>query len=56
MVNSEGYVQLGLSCADVRKALDFGLDGGRSDQSTQSVPRAIEQLITWVEPARRTLS
>jgi len=51
MVGEEEYVKLGLSCADVCKALDRGINGRRVDQPSQSILRTIEQLTMWVEPA-----
>ena len=44
MVNKEDYVDLGLACADVCKALDRGMNGRRVDQLSQSVFEAIGQL------------
>ena len=50
MTNKHDYVELGLSCAEVCKALDRGLGGKRPSELNQSVLGAIEQLTTWVEP------
>ena len=44
MVNEEDYVNLGLACADVCKALDRGMNGRRVDQLSQSVFEVIGQL------------
>ena len=44
MINKVDYVDLGLSCAEVCKALVQGTNGGRVDQPSQSVLTAIEQL------------
>ena len=44
MVNKSDYVELGLACADVCKALDRGMNGRRMDKLSQSVFEAIEQL------------
>jgi len=44
MINKTGYVELGLACADVCKALDRGLNGKRSDELSESVSKAIEQF------------
>ena len=44
MINKVDYVDLGLSCAEVCKALDQGTNGGRVDQHSRSVLTAIEQL------------
>lgn len=46
MVNEEDYVDLGLACADVCRALDDGMNGGRVDELCQSVSEAIGQLTT----------
>ena len=43
MANKSDYVELGLACADVCKALDRGMNGKKLDLS-QSVREAIEQL------------
>ena len=51
MANKTDYVELGLACADVCKALDRGMDGKKLDDLSQSVRDAIGQLTTWVEPA-----
>ena len=44
MVNKLDYVELGLACADVCRALDRGVNGRRLDELSQSVSEAIEQL------------
>ena len=44
MVNETDYVDLGLACADVCKALDRGMNGRRVDELSQSVLEAIQQL------------
>jgi hypothetical protein len=49
MVNDLDYVELGLSCADISRALDRGMNGRRLDEFSQSVCDAINQLTTWVE-------
>ena len=46
MANRSDYVELGLVCAEVCKALDRGLNGRRMDELSQSVFEAIEQLTT----------
>jgi len=46
MINEEDYVELGLSCADVCKALAQGTDGRQADQLSGSVLNAIKQLTT----------
>ena len=55
MTNRTDYVELGLACADVCKALDRGMNGRKLDDLSQSVREAIEQLMTWVEPVMPTL-
>ena len=44
MANETDYVELGLTCADICRALDRGVDGKRMDELTQSVFEAIGQL------------
>ena len=44
MVNKRDYVELGLACADVCRALDRGMNGRRMGDLSQSVRDAIEQL------------
>ena len=46
MLNKLDYIELGLACADVCKALDRGVNGRRLDEISQSVGEAIEQLTT----------
>ena len=46
MANGSDYVELGLACAEVCKALDRGMNGRRMDELSQSVFEAIEQLTT----------
>ena len=46
MMNEEDYVDLGLACADVCRALDRGMSGRRVDEFSQSVFEAIGQLTT----------
>ena len=46
MVNEIDYVELGLACADVCKALDRGMKGRRADELSQSVNEVIAQLTT----------
>ena len=45
MANDTDYVDLGLSCANVCKALDRGMNGRRVDELSQSVFEAIQQLV-----------
>ena len=44
MDNKDGYIDLGLSCADVCEALDRGLNGKRSDKFSKPVQKAIQKL------------
>ena len=55
MINERDYVDLGLNCADICKALDRGTNGKRLDDLSQSVCEAINQLTTWVESAAHDL-
>jgi hypothetical protein len=48
-MNVTDYVDLGLACAEVCKALDWGMDGKKLDDLSQSVREAINQLTTWVK-------
>ena len=44
MVNELDYVELGLSCADICRALHRGLNEKKADEVNQSVYDAINQL------------
>ena len=44
--NELEYVELGLSCADICKALDRGMNKRKLDDLSQSVCDAINQLTT----------
>jgi hypothetical protein len=55
MANQLDYVDLGLSCADICRALDRGMNGKKLDDLSQSVCEAINQLTAWVEPVARSL-
>ena len=44
--NEQDYVDLGLSCADICRALDRGMDGKKLDDLSRSVCDAISQLMT----------
>ena len=44
MANETDYVELGIACVDVCKALDRGMNGRKLDDLSQSVREAIEQL------------
>ena len=51
MANEQDYVDIGLSCADVCKALERGMGGKKLDDVSKSVCDAINQLTMWVRPA-----
>ena len=44
IANKTDYVELGLACADVCKALQRGMNGRRPDDLSDSVREAITQL------------
>ena len=44
MANKTGYVELGLACANVCRALERGMNGKKLDDLGQSVYDAIAQL------------
>jgi len=46
MVNERDYIELGLSCAEICKALDQGMRGKILDDLGHSVCEAINQLTT----------
>ena len=46
MANEADYVELGLACVDVCKALDRGMGGKRMGELSLSVFEAIAQLTT----------
>jgi len=46
MINALDYVELGLFCSDICRALDRGMDGKKLDDLSQSVCNAIGQLTT----------
>ena len=50
MANKSDYVELGLACADVCKALERGMNGKKLDDLSKSVREAIEQLTRLVNP------
>jgi hypothetical protein len=56
MTNETDYVDLGLACADVCRALDRGMNGKKLDDLGQSVREAINQLMAWVEPVMHSLN
>ena len=45
-VEKQGYLELGRSCADVCKTLDRGLKRRQSDELSQSVLEATDELTT----------
>jgi hypothetical protein len=45
-MNKTDYVDLGLACTDVCRALDRGMRGRRVEALSHSVCEAIEQLTT----------
>ena len=49
MANKQDYVDLGLSCADICRALERGMDGKKLEELSKSVCDAINQLMMWVE-------
>ena len=51
MINKTDYLELGLVCADVCKALQRGMNGRGMDDLGQPAREAITQLTMWVEPA-----
>ena len=46
MANEQDYIELGLSCGSVCRALDRGLKGRRLDELNESVLEAIGELTT----------
>ena len=46
MVNEQDYVELGLFCADICKALKRGMGEKKLDDLSKSVRDAIKQLTT----------
>ena len=44
MMNKTDYVDVGLACADVCRALDRGVNGRRVDELSQSIFEAIAEL------------
>ena len=49
MANEQDYVDRGLSCADICRALERGMGEKTLDDLSQSVCDAINQLTTWVQ-------
>jgi len=50
MANKADFAELGLTCADVCKALDRGMNERRSDELSRPVGEAIEHLTMWAKP------
>ena len=46
MVDEPDYVELGLFCADVCRALDLGIRGKKPDELGRSVCDAIDRLAS----------
>ena len=55
MANEQDYVDLGLSCAEICKALERGMGGKTLGDLSQPVRDAINQLTTWVGLAMHLL-
>ena len=55
MLNKIEYVELGLACADVCKALHRGMGGKKMGDLSQSVREATNQLTTWVTAVMHSL-
>jgi hypothetical protein len=55
MVNKANYVELGLACADVCRALERAMNGKKEDDLSQSMSEAISRLTTWVKPVTHIL-
>ena len=50
MINKTDYVELGLACADVCRALERAMNGKKEDDLSQSMSEAMSRLTTWVKP------
>ena len=46
MANDHGYVELGISCADVCGALERGLEGRRENELSEAALVAIKKFAT----------
>ena len=55
MADKLDYVQLGLVCAEVCRALDRGVGGKKQDDLSQSAREVIVRLTRWVKPVVYTL-
>lgn len=49
MANKQDYLELGLNCADICRALARGMNGKRHRELSRSVCDAINQLAKWVK-------
>ena len=49
MANKQDYVDLGLSCAKICKALERGMNGRELNELSKSMRETISELKTWVE-------
>ena len=50
MINEREYVELGLACGDICRALERGISGKEMGDLNQSVCDAITWLTMWVQP------
>ena len=55
LANEQDYIELGLNCGEICKALDRGTKGRGMVHLNQPVCEAINQLTTWVEAAMYNL-
>ena len=55
VVNQQEYTGLGLHCSEICEALERGTKGKRTEDLSQSVHGAINELTTWVEPVVHSL-
>ena len=46
MINKTDYVELGLACADVCRALERAMNGKKEDDLNQSMSEAMNRLTT----------
>ena len=56
MANKSDYVELGLACANVCKALERGMNGKKLHDLSQSVCEAMDLLTMWVKAGVLSLS
>jgi hypothetical protein len=55
MINKQEYIELGLFCAEICKALNREMYGKKLDDLSQSVREAIDQLETCVKQVVNSL-